>query len=1099
LGNREQALKFLNEALAKSRENGYRLWEGQVLGLMSLVHITQGNTQQALASAQQALSISEAIGSKGMNDALFVLGLIYQSQKQYAEALDYYKRSLAISQQIRDRSAEANILNLIGSIYFTQQDFKAALNTYQQALAIHREVENRNGELTTLLQLGKLYGQQKQFQEALNTYQQALTLSRSLGNSPKKGETLLAIGQIYQERGEHTQAIETYQQALKTFRSLGDTPEVRSVRLPGEAAALGGMSLSYKQTGQSEQALKVNQEQLPIVRALNLREQEMIVISGNGLIYSERGQYPQALEALQQALGISRELKNREKENFILGFIGQAHQAQGQYPQALEAFRQALEIARAIANPEKEFSALMGIANSYFRQGQYAQALEYQQQALQVAQASDNLDNQRTALNNLGLTYDALGEYTQALQHYQQALDITRQRLETDPSPLNRASEAKFFNNIGMTYDNLGQYAQALAHYQQALVIWRELRGTFLGDQAYATEALTLNNMGLVYKSQGEYARSLEYYQQALTIQQKLNTPEQATTLGNIGVVYRDQGQYARALEYHQQALAIHQKINARAKVAANLNNIGYVYSSQGNYPQALEYFQQSLAILREIGDRPGEGLTLSNLGNLYNSKRQYADAEQSLFKAVAILESVRSSELTDEHKISLFDTQVNTYRYLQQSLIAQNKTNAALEVAERGRARAFVELLAKQLSPQSNEPTKHPSLEEIKQIAQQQNATLVEYSILPEQSLYIWVIQPTGKIDFRSVDLKTWLQKQNISLEDLVTNTRESIGVSRSIFSVEKPQSPAEEEKQTKRLQQLHQLLIEPIANLLPADFNQRVIFIPQGELFLVPFAAIQDEQGKYLIEKHTILTAPAIQVLQLTRQQKERVGARHVLPLQGDDALIVGNPTMPSVPPKIGEKPQQLTPLLGAKREAEAIASLLNTKALTGNAATETAIKAKLPQARIVHLATHGLFDDSQGLQSAIALAPDPPSSPLGKGGQEGGNGLLTAEEILKLKLNASLVILSACNTGRGRLTGDGVIGLSRSLIAAGTPSVIVSLWSVPDSPTEELMTEFYRQFQQTGNKAKALRQAMLKLKEKYPNTPKNWAAFTLIGESE
>ena len=110
-----------------------------------------------------------------------------------------------------------------------------------------------------------------------------------------------------------------------------------------------------------------------------------------------------------------------------------------------------------------------------------------------------------------------------------------------------------------------------------------------------------------------------------------------------------------------------------------------------------------------------------------------------------------------------------------------------------------------------------------------------------------------------------------------------------------------------------------------------------------------------------------------------------------------------------------------------------------------------------------------------------------------------LLTAEEILKQKLNAELVVLSACDTARGRITGDGVIGLSRSLFIAGTPSVIVSLWSVPDAPTAELMTEFYRQLKQTGDKAQSLRQAMLKLKEQYPNTPKKWAAFTLIGEAE
>jgi CHAT domain-containing protein len=206
----------------------------------------------------------------------------------------------------------------------------------------------------------------------------------------------------------------------------------------------------------------------------------------------------------------------------------------------------------------------------------------------------------------------------------------------------------------------------------------------------------------------------------------------------------------------------------------------------------------------------------------------------------------------------------------------------------------------------------------------------------------------------------------------------------------------------------------------------------------------------------------------------------------MRGNDALVVGNPTMPKVALTIGELPKQLPPLQGAEKEAKAIASLLNTQALTGSSATKAAILPKLPSAGIIHLATHGILDNVQGLKSAIALAPT-----------NTDNGLLTAQEILQLKLNASLVVLSACNTGSGRITGDGVIGLSRSLFLAGTPSVIVSLWAVPDAPTQELMTEFYRQFKLTSDKAQSLRQAMLKMKDTYPDAPRKWAAFTLIGE--
>ncbi len=200
-----------------------------------------------------------------------------------------------------------------------------------------------------------------------------------------------------------------------------------------------------------------------------------------------------------------------------------------------------------------------------------------------------------------------------------------------------------------------------------------------------------------------------------------------------------------------------------------------------------------------------------------------------------------------------------------------------------------------------------------------------------------------------------------------------------------------------------------------------------------------------------------------------------------------------MPRVALKIGDKPEQLDPLPGAEIEAKEIARLLNTKAIIGKDATKAQILKLLPTARIIHLATHGWADDVRGLGSWIALAPNPT-----KNQNETGNGLLTAEEILDLQLQAELFVISACQTGRGRITGDGVIGLSRSIISAGVPSVLVSLWLIPDDDTQLLMTDFYQHLQKNPDKAQALRQAMLtRIKEQ--SLPVNWAAFTLIGEAE
>lgn len=468
----------------------------------------------------------------------------------------------------------------------------------------------------------------------------------------------------------------------------------------------------------------------------------------------------------------------------------------------------------------------------------------------------------------------------------------------------------------------------------------------------------------------------------------------------------------------------------------------------------------------------------------------EYQQAETNLFLAIEALESVRQPELKDDQKISIFETQSKTYYLLQQALIAQNKIDKALEIAERSRGRALVDLLASKLPDSANKQSnKLPSIQLIKQIAKQQSSTLVQYSLMSEftqvkgkqswqQKLYIWIVKPTGEIGFKKVNIESL----NKPLQAFIASSRDSLGVrSSSMFDIKPVQPSAGNSKE--QLQQLYKILIAPIADSLPKDPNARVIFIPQGVLFSVPFPALLDAQGKYLIEKHTILTAPSIQVLDLTSQQSKGNG----------NVLVVGNPTMPKI--KVGELEENFKPLPGSEQEAYKVAQLFNVEALTGNKANKATVVEKMKTARVIHLATHGILDDFKGfgIPGAIVLAPD------GKR-DDTIDGILTAGEIFEMKLRADLVVLSACDTGNGTVTGDGVVGLSRSLLSAGARSVVVSLWEINDNSTGFLMTQFYRNLQQNPDKAVALRQAMLTtMQQKEYSSPKYWAAFTLIGEAE
>jgi filamentous hemagglutinin family protein len=920
-------------------------------------------------------------------------------------------------------------------------DFPKALEGEEQALS--------NVDLTHL-SLGD-------YSQAIESYQPSLKLTQELGNHQQEAVAVGGLGRAYTDLGNYSQAIESYQQSLRLTRELGNRQQ--------EAIALGSLGRAYTDVGNYSQAIESYQQSLRIALELGNRQQEGIALGGLGRAYIELGNYNQAIEYHKQSLNIARSLGNIREEGVALGTLGITYQGLSDYPRAIEYHQQHLTLARKITDSQGEAAALGNLGIAYEALGDYPKAIEYYQQHLTVARAIGNRQGEANAVGNLGNAYQALGSYVKAIEYHQQALAI-KQNLG------DRKGEAQTLGNLGNAYEALGDYTKARQYYEQTLATAQAI-----SDRK--TEGIIWQALGTIHTNLGEKVKAISSYQQSLQTAQAIGDRQnEGSTLGSLGFAYYVQRDYTKALEYSQQSLDIIRSIGDRRTEATVLGNIGLVYENLNDLPRAIEYHQQSLATVQAIADRKGEWVALAYLGNALFKAGNLPEAEKKLRTALEVLESLRAG-LDDTYKVSIFDTQVSAYALLQQVLVAQSKPEAALEIAERGRARAFVELLTKRMSPavaaKSTVNATPPTISQIQKIAQQQNATLVEYSIVPEtflfqgklrgspSQLFIWVIQPTGEVAFRQVDLKQ-LQQQRTSLKDLIVKSREFSGI---------------RVRQETARKQLYQLLIEPIAELLPKNPDARVIFIPQDSLFLVPFPALSDASGQYLIEKHTLLTAPAIQVLELTHQQRQRLRTQDGKPLQGKNVLVVGNPTMPA----------QLAPLPGAEQEALMIAKLLNTKALIGNQATKVDIVQQLPNARLIHLATHGFLDDVNklGLPGAIALAPS-----------ANDNGFLTSGEILNLKLNAELVVLSACDTGRGEITGDGVIGLSRTLISAGVPSAIVSLWAVPDASTSVLMSEFYRHFSSNPDKAQALRSAMLMTMKQYPN-PVHWAAFTLIGEAE
>ncbi len=826
-----------------------------------------------------------------------------------------------------------------------------------------------------------------------------------------------------------------------------------------KAESLVNQGIDQSEKNQLDAAIKSWQSALIIYQQLDDRVSQVTVLNYIGLAYRNLGQHQKALLALEKALEISKQAQVRESIGATLNNLGLVYSNTGQYEKALLVYQEALNIKKEFDDRRGQATLFNNIGTAYRNLSQYQQALTAYQQAFNLFKSVIDKSGEGTTLNNMGGVYDHLGQYSQALEVYQQALDLLR--LAND-----KIGEGTTLNNIGVIYRNIGQYEDALKYYEQALEVLKSSKPNFV--------ATTLNNIGEVKDSQGKYNEALDFYKKSLVIHQQIQDKiGEGATLNSIGAAYRNLKEYQEALNIYQQALAVKIEINDRSGKATTLNNMGNVYSDIGQYNKSLELYSEALTLYKQVDGRPDMGTTLNNIGSAYLVMGNYQKASENLYQAIEILDSLRPG-LSDANKVAIFETQDHTYRSLQKALIAQNKIDEALEVAERGRARAYVELLAKRLSatPNTQVTIPVPKIKQIQQIAKVQKATLVEYSIISDKEIFIWVVQPTGEITFRRVDLTSL----ETSLNDFVFNSRRLIGAGgRGAGGLVPIASQTIPSKST--LQKLYSFLIEPIADVLPKNPESHVIFIPHKSLFLIPFAALQDAEDKYLIEKHTISIAPAIQIMDFTYQQRQKVS--------GKGALVVGNPT---IEPQVSRE-YNIQQLTGAEQEAKEIAQILNTKAIIGNKPTKSNILQRMAGARIIHFATHGLLDDVKklGIPGAIVLAP--------KGKDD---GLLTASEILNLKLNAELVVLSACDTGQGKLTGDGVIGLSRSLITAGAPSIVVTLWKIPDQESALLMTEFYKNLQRNSDKATALRAAMLTTIKKYPN-PIQWAGFTLIGEAD
>ena len=894
--------------------------------------------------------------------------------------------------------------------------------------------------------------------------------------------------------------------------------------------------------GQTAAGRERHQRALVLAGEIDDRRLGASILASIGLAHWRQSEYASALGVLHEALAIQDEIGDDTGRARTLVFIGRVHFKKAEYVEAKELYRRAVAILKTAGDRRWLSIALEDLGDLALEQGFFVEALDAFEQALTARREMGDGAGEVYMLSVVGRGYLLQGAYREALVWFERALALSLQIGD-------RPSQALALYHMGIAQDELADPGQALALYARALVLKEEL-----GDRRQ--QAWILRHIGDAHAVQEDWSSALGAHGRAIRIWEEIRDPRGVSTgLLRIGLVHVQLGQYAEAVESFRRASEL-LGTSHPAYLADALAGMGRAYAASGDEVRALEHGRRAAEIARRGSDFV-RWTTMRSLGWIERRLGHREAALVSYRESLAVIETLRGRVVaSSDVREGFLEGKLAVYGETVELLIELGRADEALEVAEQSRARAFLDMLSgrdlvtkpvdraalariaslqealgreagpapaagpgpladsdrggrfrsEPPAPSSASPepaslvtTPSLTLAQSRREASRSGGTILEYFSAADR-LFIWVLTPDGTIRARTSRIS------RRELSELVGAVRGSIGTETPSRdgAAEPPVSRASRAASSDSrvlLRRLHRVLIEPVSDLLPRDRDRLITVVPHGPLFLVSFAALVDGTGAYFVERHTLAYSPSIGVLRYTGRNRDR--AMESAPR----LLVVGNPTMPE------QARQPLSALPGAEREATAIGGLYPARQVTtliGSRARERTVRELAPGQTIIHLATHAVVFDDEPMGSYLALAPETMS---GSGARDPlGDGLLTVAEVFGLDLRAELVTLSACNTGLGRVSGEGVVGLARAFIYAGTASVLVSLWRVADTVATTEMERFYRGLIRTGgNKAAALaaaqREMIALLREGRIQSPSGrvldedpllWAPFVLVGEA-
>jgi CHAT domain-containing protein len=843
--------------------------------------------------------------------------------------------------------------------------------------------------------------------------------------------------------------------------------------------------------------------------------------------YSLNGPLPRAV--LEQAIAMARELGDEPALARGLAALGSLTRVEGDMDTALAHFEESAAISRRLGNDNSLARSLIDIATIHQRRGDPEQTLVMLEQARILARDTGDSRLEAGILNNAGISYRMLGDLDKAATAYEEALGNRRKAGDSDGiyPPL---------VNLANIYGLRGEFARALALQMEALPLARTLGGR-------DDEGSALDNIATTYDRMGDFVRALEYRQQALAIRRAASDPRgEAASLVGVGRARRELGQLDDAETALHQALAVHQRLQLRYEERNTLAELSLLEHRRGNVSSALDRLRAGIDLdetlrsqitspdLRASFRAGPEGLYERLIELL---QQQHAANPQAGFdrQALAASERARARVLLD----SIIDGRVDLRQHVDPALLArerdlQRRLSAASTQLSSALAKAagpqaetaaslvnrltadYQELQAqiRRQSPRYAQATLPSplSVEQIQRDVLDRETVLLEFALADERS-WLWAVTPDALVS-APLPARRAIEDATRAFHTAATARAQRTNEPAAAYARRVRAADAEFDRLRA---ELARMLLGPVLDRIRTEWKgRRLAIVATGALEYVPFAALGVDD-RVLAADHEIVQIPSASVLAVLRQEDTgRVAASRAVAVFADPVFEANDPRLAAAGARPPAGEHASTPTLGAMRvlqrgtlsrlsfsraEAAAILELApgaqTLRAVDFDANRRAVLEGALADYRVIHFATHGVFDASSPAWSGLVFSlVDAQGRPQ--------DGFLRLNDIYNMRLNADLVVLSACETAMGRdIRGEGLIGLSRAFMYAGAPRVVASLWQVSDVATAELMKRFYRGLFKEGLRpAAALRAAQLELsRDPRWGAPFYWAGFLLQGD--